>query len=130
MPASEYVELRIQELAIHDYDIRSSFQSDARLDPESVPILLDMTPRWLRMCFRPSERLTMPVVYRFNVGCETYCMEVTEGSANPASVRDMVVDGRRLQAQHRTLYQETSQRLQAARVELDAAVDSYFVEVE
>ena len=55
---------------------------------------------------------------------------VTEGSANPASVRDMVVDGRRLQAQHRTWYQETSQRLQAARVELDAAVDSYFVEVE
>ena len=82
MPASAYVELRIQELAIHDYDIRSSFQLGAGLDPDSVPILLDMTPRWLRMCFRPSERLTRPVVYRFNVGCETYCMEVTGDEFN------------------------------------------------
>ena len=77
MPASAYVELRIQELAIHDYDIRSSFQSDAGLDPDSVPILLDMTPRWLRMCFRPSDRLSRPVVYRFNVGYETYRMDAT-----------------------------------------------------
>jgi len=77
MPASAYVELRIQELAIHDYDIRSSFQSDVGLDPESVPILLDMTPRWLRMCFRPSDRLTRPVVYCFNVGSETYRIGVS-----------------------------------------------------
>ena len=75
MPASAYVELRIQELAIHDYDIRSSFQSDAGLDPDSVPILLDMTPRWLRMCFRPSDRLARPVAYRFNAGSETYRMD-------------------------------------------------------
>ena len=76
MPASEYVELRIQELAIHDYDIRSSFQLDAGLDLDSVPILLDMTPRWLRMCFRPSDRLARPVAYRFNAGSETYRMDV------------------------------------------------------
>ena len=50
---------------------------------------------------------------------------VTEGSANPGAVRDMVADGRRLQARHRSWYRETARRLEAARAELDAAVDSY-----
>ena len=77
MTAAAYVELRIQELAIHDYDIRSAFQPDAGLDPECVPVLLDMTPRWLGMCFRPSERLPKPVVYRFDTGSGIYRMTVT-----------------------------------------------------
>ena len=55
---------------------------------------------------------------------------VTEGSANPGAVRDMVADGRRLQAGHRSWYRETARRLEAARAELDAAVDSYIREVE
>ena len=55
---------------------------------------------------------------------------VTEGSANPGAVRDMVADGRLLQAGHRSWYRETAQRLEAARAELDAAVDSYIREVE
>jgi uncharacterized protein (TIGR03083 family) len=77
MTAAAYVELRIQELAIHDYDIRSAFQPDASLYPGCVPVLLDMTPRWLGMCFRPSDRLPQPVVYRFDVGSEIYRMTVT-----------------------------------------------------
>jgi len=77
MTAAAYVELRIQELAIHDYDIRSAFQPDASLYSGCVPVLLDMTPRWLGMCFRPSDRLPKPVVYRFDVGSEIYRMTVT-----------------------------------------------------
>ncbi len=77
MTAASYVELRIQELAIHDYDIRSAFQVDAGLDPDCVPVLIDMSPRWLGMCFRPSEKLPKPVVYRFDVGSENYRMTVT-----------------------------------------------------
>ncbi len=77
MTAAAYVELRIQELAIHDYDIRSAFQPDAGLDPDCVPVLIDMSPRWLGMCFRPSEKLPKPVVYRFDVGSENYRMTVT-----------------------------------------------------
>ncbi len=67
MTAESYVELRIQELAIHDWDIRSAFQPDAGLDLNCVPVLLDMSPTWLCMCFRPSDRLPKPVVYGFNV---------------------------------------------------------------
>ena len=77
MTAAAYVELRIQELAIHDYDIRSAFQPDASLHSGCVQVLLDMTARWLSMCFRPSDRLPRPVAYRFDVGSETYRMIVT-----------------------------------------------------
>ncbi|MEC8960512.1 MAG: SCP2 sterol-binding domain-containing protein, partial [Chloroflexota bacterium] len=77
MTAAAYVELRIQELAIHDYDIRSAFQPNASLHSGCVPVLLDMTARWLSMCFRPSDRLPRPVAYRFDVGSETYRMIVT-----------------------------------------------------
>ena len=77
LTAAAYVELRIQELAIHDWDIRSAFQPNATLDPECVPVLLDMTPRWLGMCFRPSERLEKPVLYRFDMGSGIYRMTVT-----------------------------------------------------
>ena len=76
MTAAAYVELRIQELAIHDYDIRSAFQHDASLHSGCVPVLLDMTDRWLSMCFRPSDRLPRPVAYRFDVGSEIYRMIV------------------------------------------------------
>ncbi len=80
MSAASYVELRIQELAIHDWDIRSVLQPGAGLDPGCVPVLLDMSPTWLGMCFRPSARLAKPVVYGFNVGPEEarqYRMSVT-----------------------------------------------------
>ena len=70
MTAASYVELRIQELAIHDWDIRSAFQPAAGLDPDCVPVLLDLSPTWLGMCFRPSARLPKPVVYGFGVGPE------------------------------------------------------------
>jgi len=77
MTAESYVELRIQELAIHDWDIRYALESAPGLDPDSVPVLVDMSPRWLRMCFRPSTRLASPVVYWFDVGSEQYRMSVT-----------------------------------------------------
>ena len=70
MTAASYVELRIQELAIHDWDIRSALKPDAGLDPASVPVLLAMSPTWLGMCFRPSAPLPKPVVFSFEVGPE------------------------------------------------------------
>ncbi len=77
MTGAAYVELRIQELAIHDWDIRSAFDTNPALDPDCVPVLMDMSPRWLGMCFRPSAPLPKPVVYGFNVGGEAYRMTVT-----------------------------------------------------
>ena len=91
MTAASYVELRIQELAIHDWDMRSAFQPGAGLDPGCVPVLLDMSPRWLGMCFRPSAPLPKPVVYAFivdtGVGSNHYRMTVT-GDAFQMDTRD------------------------------------------
>ena len=67
MPAEEYVDLRVQELAIHDWDIRSGLDAGARLDPESVPALLEIAPSWLRASFRPGPPLAPPAVFRFEV---------------------------------------------------------------
>ena len=67
MPASDYVELRIQELAIHDWDIRKALEPEPSLHPDCIESLLGMAPKWLGMCFRLSEKLDAPVVYEFDL---------------------------------------------------------------
>ena len=77
MTAAAYVELRIQELALHDYDIRFALETNPGLDPDCVPILLDMSPRWLKMCFRPSSPLPKPLVFEFTIDSELNHLTVT-----------------------------------------------------
>ncbi len=67
MPAEEYVDLRVQELAIHDWDIRSGLDAGARLDLECVPVLMDVALTWLKASFRPGPPLDVPAVFRFEV---------------------------------------------------------------
>lgn len=67
MPASEYIELRIQELAIHDWDIRKALEPAPSLNPACIDTVLGFAAKWLAMCFRPGERLESPVVYEFEL---------------------------------------------------------------
>jgi len=53
MTAREYVSQRIQELAVHDWDIRSAFDPQAALHPDAIPVLLGMSQRWLRSAYNP-----------------------------------------------------------------------------
>lgn len=53
MTAREYVSQRIQELAIHDWDIRNPFDPEAALHPEAIPTLLGMSAHWLRAAYNP-----------------------------------------------------------------------------
>ena len=53
MTAREYVSQRIQELAVHDWDIRSAFDPQAALHPNAIPVLLGMSARWLRSAYNP-----------------------------------------------------------------------------
>lgn len=55
MTAREYVSQRIQELAIHDWDIRSAFDPSAALHPDAVPVLLGMSAHWLRAAYHPGD---------------------------------------------------------------------------
>jgi uncharacterized protein (TIGR03083 family) len=67
MTAREYVDLRIQELAVHDWDIRSAIEPEAHLERESVPVLVDIAATWLSMSFRPGPNPAAPAKYRFEV---------------------------------------------------------------
>ena len=55
MTAREYVSQRIQELAVHDWDIRSAFDADAPLHPDAIPVLLGMSANWLRAAYNPGD---------------------------------------------------------------------------
>jgi uncharacterized protein (TIGR03083 family) len=59
-------DLRIFELALHGWDIRSRLEPDAHLSAESVPVVLGLVlgplTNWI---FRPGPRLSAPIRYRF-----------------------------------------------------------------
>ena len=65
--AADYLELRIQELAIHDWDMRHGLEDSPQLNADCVSTLLSATPKWLGMCFRRGEKLDAPVVYEFDL---------------------------------------------------------------
>ena len=66
--ASSYVDLRIQELVIHDWDMRSGGAGAGELDAEGIVALLPASEMWYQLCFRPTAALTTPAIYRFEVG--------------------------------------------------------------
>jgi uncharacterized protein (TIGR03083 family) len=59
-------DLRLFELALHGWDIRSQLEPDAHLSPESLPVAVGLVlgplTTWI---FRPSPRLPVPLRYRF-----------------------------------------------------------------
>lgn len=66
MTAREYVSQRIQELAVHDWDIRSGLDPGAALHPDAIPVLLGMSTNWLRAAYNPgNEPPNADVRYRF-----------------------------------------------------------------
>ena len=68
MTAREYVSQRIQELAVHDWDIRSAFDSNAGLHADAQPVLLGMSAHWLRAAYNPgSDPPTQAVRYLFHL---------------------------------------------------------------
>ncbi len=66
--AESYVDLRIQELVIHDWDMRSGGSGAGDLDAEGADVLLPASEMWYQLCFRPTATLTTPVTYRFEIG--------------------------------------------------------------
>ncbi len=66
--AESYVDLRIQELVIHDWDIRSGGTGAGDLDSDGAAALLPASEMWYQLCFRPSAPLTTPATYRFDIG--------------------------------------------------------------
>jgi uncharacterized protein (TIGR03083 family) len=67
LPVRDYVGLRLQELTIHGWDMRSAFDAAATLSERPLPALVGVAQRWLSNTFRPAPHLTTPIRYRFEV---------------------------------------------------------------
>jgi uncharacterized protein (TIGR03083 family) len=65
--SAQYLDLRVQELVVHQWDIFSSLDDTVHVDPKGMRLLFGIANNWLGMTFRPSPPLDMAVVYRFNV---------------------------------------------------------------
>ncbi len=65
--SGQYLDLRVQELVVHQWDIVSALDDTVHVDPEGMRLLLGIANNWLKATFRPSAPLEVPVVYRFNV---------------------------------------------------------------
>ncbi len=63
----EMVDIRLTELAMHGWDIRSALASDIHLSPGSLSALVETIPRAVRRAFRPDLSRTQPIRYRFVV---------------------------------------------------------------
>ncbi len=82
--AESYVDLRIQELVIHDWDMRSGGAGVGEPDAEGIVALLPASEMWYQLCFRSTAPLTTPATYRFDIG----------GGPEGAALRhDVVVTG-------------------------------------
>ena len=81
-PVMYHLDLRISELAMHGWDIRSRLEPEAHLSDESLPVFMAMVPGQLtRWVFRPGPRLPVPIRYRWKL------------TGPGASNSDIVVDG-------------------------------------
>jgi len=67
LPTRDYVGLRLQELTIHGWDIRSAFNKAATLSERPLQALLGVAQWWLSNTFRPVPHLAVPMRYRFDV---------------------------------------------------------------
>jgi uncharacterized protein (TIGR03083 family) len=88
--AQNFIALRLKELAVHEWDMRSGLESEAYLSQASLPAIMttiseSIASGSLRWAFWTGPRLPTPVRYRFVV------------SGLGPSKSDIVVDGDRLQ---------------------------------
>jgi uncharacterized protein (TIGR03083 family) len=67
MTIRDFVALRVQELAVHGWDIRWGIDNSAELWEEPLGLLSGRVPRWLRTAFTAGLDLPVPVRYRFDI---------------------------------------------------------------
>ena len=80
MTVSRLIGLRLMELAVHGWDIRSGFDRNAAINPLALPFLKSWLSNWLRAGFRPPRDLARPTTLRFALT-----------DAPPADSRDLIV---------------------------------------
>ena len=64
-PVRILLDMRIAEMTMHTWDVRSVLDDDFHLSADAVEALIDMVDRAVRRAFRPDPSLTAPLVHRF-----------------------------------------------------------------
>jgi uncharacterized protein (TIGR03083 family) len=67
MIVSDYVALRLQELAVHSWDIRSGLDPAAAIFQETLPVLVGRVQRWLTNSYVANSEFPAPTRYRIDV---------------------------------------------------------------
>ena len=70
-PISTLLDMRIAELCMHAWDVRSVLEANYHLSEDSLRTLIDTVPRAVRGAFRPEPGLKTPVRYRFSTPAPT-----------------------------------------------------------
>ena len=66
-PVRTLLDMRIAELTMHAWDIRSTFDTGYRLSDDSVRVLMQTVDRAVRRAFRPDVDIQSEIRYRFEV---------------------------------------------------------------
>ncbi len=66
-PVRTFLNTRVSELVMHGWDIRSPFETNARISPDAIPIVLELLPSFINWQFWPSDRLPEAVRYHFEL---------------------------------------------------------------
>ena len=66
-PVSDYTALRVQDLAVHGWDIRWGLEPKAEFWEDPLALLVGRVPRWLSNAFQPGLNFPTPVRYRFDI---------------------------------------------------------------
>ena len=88
MPIRDFVALRVQELAVHGWDIRWGIDDSAEMDEEPLALMAGRVPRWLRTAFSPGLGLPVPVRYRFDVSGPVAIKEDVVVNANEFQIEN------------------------------------------
>ena len=68
IPVRSYIDLRLAELAIHEWDIRSKIDASAHLSSECLPAIMDLMPGFVvGRLFRPGHKHSTSACYRFEL---------------------------------------------------------------
>ncbi len=100
IPVGSFVDLRIAEMAMHEWDIRSRLEPDAEMPPAVLPAIFDLLSNFIvGRLYRPGQSIVDTTVFRFNVtgvveGSYDITMSNGEAAIGPAgSVRADVTFG-------------------------------------
>lgn len=68
IPVGSFVDLRIAEMAVHDWDIRSRLEPDAEMPSSVLPAIFDLLSNFIvGRLYRPGQSIVDTTVFRFNV---------------------------------------------------------------